>query len=106
VLIILTPHILRLPGITAENLRRRASGTDSNVRVFRDVSDDAQGNEKGAANPGVPVAENRTGPDSTPPLSNAAVIPASGQRERRGAAQLQSGERREIRPLWVWLFPA
>jgi general secretion pathway protein D len=45
VLIILTPHILRFPGITAENLRRLASGTDSNVRVFRDISDDAQGNE-------------------------------------------------------------
>ncbi len=36
VLIILTPHIIRLPIITQENLRRLAAGSDSNVRVFRE----------------------------------------------------------------------
>jgi general secretion pathway protein D len=36
VLIILTPHIIRFPAISAENLRALASGTDSNVRVYRE----------------------------------------------------------------------
>jgi general secretion pathway protein D len=37
VLIVLTPHIVRLPSITQENLRRLATGTDTNVRVFREA---------------------------------------------------------------------
>jgi general secretion pathway protein D len=35
VLIVLTPHIIRLPSITAANLRTMAAGTDSVVRVYR-----------------------------------------------------------------------
>jgi general secretion pathway protein D len=35
-LIVLTPHVLRLPSLTAENLAPLAAGTDSNVRVYRD----------------------------------------------------------------------
>ncbi|MGH9744905.1 MAG: cohesin domain-containing protein [Candidatus Acidiferrales bacterium] len=38
VLIVLTPHIIRMPSITAENLRTMAAGTDSNVRVYREDS--------------------------------------------------------------------
>ncbi|MFZ0520049.1 MAG: cohesin domain-containing protein [Candidatus Acidiferrales bacterium] len=34
-LIVLTPHVLRLPSLTAENLQSIAAGTDSNVRVYR-----------------------------------------------------------------------
>jgi general secretion pathway protein D len=37
-LIVLTPHILRLPSLTAENLRPMAAGTDSNVRVYHEES--------------------------------------------------------------------
>jgi general secretion pathway protein D len=33
VLIVVTPHIIRLPGITAENLRSMASGTDTNPEI-------------------------------------------------------------------------
>jgi general secretion pathway protein D len=36
VLIVLTPHIVRLPSITAANLRTMAAGTDSVVRVYRE----------------------------------------------------------------------
>jgi general secretion pathway protein D len=35
-LIVLTPHILRLPSLSAQNLRSMAAGTDSNVRVYRE----------------------------------------------------------------------
>ena len=36
VLIVLTPHILRLPSITQDDLRSLAAGTDTNVRVYRE----------------------------------------------------------------------
>ena len=36
VLIFLTPHIIRMPSITAENLRTMASGSENNVRVYRE----------------------------------------------------------------------
>ena len=49
VLIILTPHILRYPGIAKENLRRLASGSDSNVRVFREDVDGGPSSERGGA---------------------------------------------------------
>jgi general secretion pathway protein D len=88
VLIILTPHILRFPGITAENLRRLASGTDTNVRVFHQISDDRPSSERVGANSVTPVAaagtladhraSNNSVPSSTLPLlDHAAVIPAS-----------------------------
>jgi general secretion pathway protein D len=38
-LIVLTPHILRFPSITADNLRTLAAGTDSNIRVFREEAE-------------------------------------------------------------------
>jgi general secretion pathway protein D len=36
ILIVLTPHIIRLPSISADDLRTLAAGTDTNVRVYRD----------------------------------------------------------------------
>jgi len=36
VLIIMTPHVIRFPSISAENLRTLAAGTDSNARVYRE----------------------------------------------------------------------
>jgi general secretion pathway protein D len=36
VLIVLTPHIIRIPEITQENLRRLAVGSDTNTRVYRE----------------------------------------------------------------------
>jgi general secretion pathway protein D len=91
VLIILTPHILRFPGITKENLRRLASGSDSNVRVFHEVSDDGAPAGRGSAIPAVAVTVAATGtpdpamrPDdhqpgrsSTLPLDRSALVPTS-----------------------------
>jgi general secretion pathway protein D len=34
ILIVLTPHVIRMPSISADNLRPLAAGTDTNVRVF------------------------------------------------------------------------
>lgn len=36
VLIIMTPHVIRFPSISAENLRTLAAGTDSNARVYHE----------------------------------------------------------------------
>ena len=55
VLIILTPHIVRLPSITAENLRTLAAGTDTNARVYHD-------GEQGAAIPAIPGPTTPTSP--------------------------------------------
>src|SRR6185437_6655586 len=41
ILIVLTPHIIRLPSISMDDLRTMAAGTDTNVRVFKDDSDSA-----------------------------------------------------------------
>lgn len=49
VLIILTPHIIRLPSIDADNLKAFAAGTDTNVRVYRDALSSVAP-EKAAAN--------------------------------------------------------
>ncbi|MGA7852352.1 MAG: cohesin domain-containing protein [Candidatus Acidiferrales bacterium] len=67
VLIILTPHILRFPGITKENLRRLASGSDSNVRVFRDDVDGGPSSDKGSATI-----------NGAPPVVTPAVPPFAG----------------------------
>jgi len=36
ILIVLTPHIIRMPSISLADLRTMAAGTDTNVRVYRD----------------------------------------------------------------------
>lgn len=41
VLIVLTPHIIRIPEITQENLRRLAVGSDTNTRVYHEDEDPA-----------------------------------------------------------------
>jgi general secretion pathway protein D len=52
VLIIMTPHVIRFPSISAENLRTLAAGTDSNARVYsEDEFAQAPGTGAGAASP-------------------------------------------------------
>lgn len=63
VLIVLTPHILRLPSISAENLRALAAGSDSNVRVYREEY----------SNPSTPAP---TQPAAPQPSGAAPVAPA------------------------------
>jgi general secretion pathway protein D len=55
VLIVLTPHVLRMPGISADDLRRIAAGTDTNARVYREEYGSADANHVSAsAAAGVP----------------------------------------------------
>jgi general secretion pathway protein D len=50
VLIVMTPHVIRFPSISAENLRTLAAGTDSNARVYRE-GESTQAPAAGAAGP-------------------------------------------------------
>lgn len=61
-LIVMTPHILRLPSLTAANLQSMAAGTDSNVRVYR-------GEEEAAPAAPAPVPQ---GPTARP---NSGIAP-------------------------------
>ena len=65
VLIVLTPHIVRLPSITAADLKTLAAGTDTNVRVFRE--------QYGPGTP--PQGAASAAPAAQPPSSSA---PATG----------------------------
>ena len=72
VMIMITPHIIRLPSITAENLRAYAAGTDTNVRVYRDegaqnnvVALDGHGNPP--PSPGTAAAAETTPPPAGTP---------------------------------------
>jgi hypothetical protein len=69
-LIVLTPHILRLPSLTAQNLKPMAAGTDSNVRVYReDASVDTS--------PAVPQPAVAAAPRANTPTSMPAIAPTS-----------------------------
>lgn len=79
VLIAMTPHVVRMPSITAEDMRTLAAGTDTNVRVFQKNLDgpNAAGAAANAQNPAAPAGA----PGTTPPVPGS---PAAS-----GAASLQ-----------------
>ncbi|MGD0956628.1 MAG: hypothetical protein ABR953_07330 [Candidatus Acidiferrales bacterium] len=62
VLIVMTPHILRFPSISAENLRTLAAGTDSNARVYREGAEGPSSPLSSVAPPPLPSAQ--TNPQS------------------------------------------
>ncbi len=83
VLIVLTPHIVRMPSITAANLETIASGTDTNARVYRS-DEEPLPSTANASNPTqqpVPGAAEANVPNA--PQANAAGAPRPG-----AAAQL------------------
>jgi len=87
-LIVMTPHILRLPSLTAANLQSMAAGTDSNVRVYR--GDEGPATGAPAAAPEAPAVRQNSGPAGPPapgvtPTSMGQGAPAQNA---GGAAQL------------------
>ncbi|HKV04518.1 MAG TPA: cohesin domain-containing protein [Candidatus Acidoferrales bacterium] len=74
VLIVLTPHILRFPSITAENLRTLAAGTDSNARVYRG-EDDAQASPAAHGSPTAPSGA-QTNTSAAPPVAQLRFEPS------------------------------
>jgi general secretion pathway protein D len=67
VLIVLTPHIIRIPEITEENLRRMAVGSDTNTRVYREEENPVEPAASAAA--AVPTPTAATGSSSSPSAS-------------------------------------
>jgi general secretion pathway protein D len=72
VLIVLTPHIIRMPSITAANLRTMAAGTDSNVRVYREDAGVDTGSSRLAPSAAIP------GPGAPAPGTVATSLQATG----------------------------
>jgi general secretion pathway protein D len=92
VLIVLTPHVIRFPSISAEDLRTLAAGTDTNVRVYRD-NDEPQSTPNAMPAPhsaGAPPAAQMTSP--TMP----AGTPAAQLRFDPATANLKPGERTTV----------
>jgi len=86
VLIVLIPHIVRLPTLTAENLRSIASGTDTNAEVR--LEDEVMA-------PPVPKAQGISVPADAPPGSVPAPSMAAQNTTLRfepGTISLKSGE--------------
>jgi general secretion pathway protein D len=74
ILIVLTPHIVRFPSISADDLRTLAAGTDTNVRVFRD-DDDAAAPQLPPARPNQPgLGAVQPTPQGAPPVGAAAQL--------------------------------
>ena len=82
VLILVTPHIIRLPSITAENLRTLAAGTDTQARVYHE-------DEESVAAPATPTA-----PRALAPQTNAQPSPAPAAQLHfdPATASLKSGD--------------
>jgi general secretion pathway protein D len=87
VLIVLTPHIIRLPSITPENLRRLATGTDTNVRVYR---------EEENPNPVGAVTSISVSPPATNGPSPASPAPVSVLHFDPATVNLTAGDRATI----------
>lgn len=77
ILIVITPHVLRMPTISASDLRPLAAGTDTNVRVFYKDEQPQDGGTSSALGPA---------PNATVPPAAAGASSAAGQNP---AAQLQ-----------------
>ncbi|HEV2288500.1 MAG TPA: cohesin domain-containing protein [Candidatus Acidoferrales bacterium] len=87
VLIALTPHVVRMPGITADDLRSIAAGTDTNVRVYTQDED------------GLPMA---VASEAQNPGSSTAP-PASGGQTGTANAAPGSGTALEFQPSTISL---
>jgi len=69
VLITLQPHIVRLPELTAENLRSLSTGTDTNVQVRREME---------SATPAPPPPPTMAAPAAGAPTAVGTQVPAPG----------------------------
>jgi general secretion pathway protein D len=89
VLIVLIPHIVRLPSITAENLRSIASGTDTNAEVHLEDEVMAPPIPKAQA---APVAPAPVPVPAAAPAAQPAVPQSSGLRFDPATVSIKPGE--------------
>lgn len=94
ILIVLTPHIVRFPSITAANLRTLAAGTDTNVRVYRDDGEPAATVVPGQPTP--PAAPQSSTPAPGAPAVAAPAVPTAAAAQLHfdpATVTMKAGER-------------
>lgn len=87
VLIVMTPHVIRFPSISAENLRTLAAGTDSNARVYREDENTPAPATSGALSP-LPSTSQATPQPGAAPAAQLHFEPSN--------VTLQVGERKTL----------
>ena len=95
ILIVLIPHIVRLPSITAENLRSIASGTDTNAEVRLQDAILLPEQQKPEDAPAAPTAAAATPPPAAvvaPSTANTTASQNASLRFEPGTAALKVGE--------------
>ncbi|MGH9732910.1 MAG: cohesin domain-containing protein, partial [Candidatus Acidiferrales bacterium] len=91
VLIAMTPHVVRMPSITADDIRTLAAGTDTNVRVFQKDVDgpNAAGAPPSAQNSAAPAGASAT---ASPTTGSAAAGAAASLRFQPANISLKPGD--------------
>jgi general secretion pathway protein D len=88
ILIVITPHVLRMPTITEADLRPLAAGTDTNVRVY--YKDEQP--QDGGTSPALPPSS-AAPPAPATPSPSAAQSPASQLQFTPSSATIKPGSR-------------
>lgn len=97
ILIVLTPHIIRLPSISKDDLRTMAAGTDTNVRVYKDDSDSGyMPQPKNGSQPGAQAMPNQAPSGQIPPRPATPPGMAAQLRFDPPTARLKPGDRTTI----------
>jgi general secretion pathway protein D len=95
ILIVLTPHIIRMPSISADDLRTMAAGTDTNVRVYRD-DEEPTATPTPAARPATPGAQAAPSGQTPAPGQSMPGSPAAQLRFDPATARLKPGDRTTV----------
>ena len=107
VLIVLTPHIVRMPNVTAENLRSLFTGTEQNIEVVSHAAPAAPGSAGAPAVPPPAAAAPSPAapaPAAVPPAAPGAA-PATAPATTPGAAPAGAGAVLAFEPSSVSLVP-
>lgn len=89
ILVVITPHVLRMPSLSTADLRPLAAGTDTNVRVYHKDEEPQDGGTTSALGP-----NSSTPPTTTPsPSSAAAQTPAAQLQFTPSSATIKPGAR-------------
>lgn len=97
VLFVLTPHIVRFPSITAEDLRSLDTGSDQNVRVYREEDQALAAGPKQSGEQVQPPQSAVPTPATTPsPAPNAAGSPAGQLQFDPASVTVKRGDRTTI----------
>lgn len=98
ILIVLTPHVIRMPSISADDLRTMAAGTDTNVRVYRD-DEEGMTPAATAARPAQPSAQAAPSGPANPPAQANPAAPGNAAAQLHfdpATATLKSGDRMTV----------